>query len=118
MLFPRDVLRQATPNSLKFDGNSYLILDKKNFNPTTTKSDVRFSFKTYASNGLMFVMGTGYDYFSLEMNNGQVLFQYNLGNGPALIRSKKKYNDGKWHELTAKRVRNDGLLKMNRVSGL
>ncbi len=44
------------------------------------------------------------------MRNGKLLFQYDLGLGPAFIESPDVYNDGRWHEVQAKRHRQKGEL--------
>lgn len=67
----------------------------------------------------MFYMGQegSTDYFSIELSNGQILFQYNLGSGRAILRSDDKFNDGQWHSIEAIRVNKDGLLKVDGNTG-
>lgn len=57
----------------------------------------------------------GKQFFSLELKNGRILYQYDLGEGDAQILSKKKYNDGQWHNLEALRFEKTGLLEIDRV---
>ena len=50
---------------------------------------------------------------SIELAEGKVVFQYNLGTGVAIIKSKNAYNDGEWHSIEASRHRSSGALKVN-----
>ena len=42
-----------------------------------------------------------------------VEFRYNLGSGPAVIRTLKKISLGHWHRIQAKRWHRDGMLKLD-----
>ena len=72
------------PDGYRFSGDGYVIMGMSKFNPSRT-SPVTFDFRTYSENGLMFLMGEedvpNGDFFSIEMKNGRVLFQYDLGSG-------------------------------------
>ena len=50
------------------------------------------------------------DYLSIEMVEGHVLYQYDLGSGAAVIQSAETFNDGQWHTLLANRRNAEGLL--------
>src|SRR6218665_234837 len=101
----------------KFGGNGYVILDKELLNPSRA-SLVKFSFRTFACEGLMFLMGTpGRDFLSLALNNGKFIYQYELGSGRATIASTQRYNDGNWHEVLANRMNQDGILKVDGNTG-
>ena len=54
---------------------------------------------------------------SVELDEGQVLFQYNLGSGVAQVESSEKYNDGQWHKLSANRLAQSGLLQIDGATG-
>src|SRR6218665_4216446 len=100
-----------------FGGNGYVILAKDRFNPSKA-SLVKFSFRTFASEGLMFLMGTPRrDFLSLELNDGKVIFKYELGSGRATIASTQRYNDGNWHLVTANRMNQAGILKIDASIG-
>src|SRR6218665_1433833 len=104
-------------NGYKFGGNGYVILTKNRFNPSKA-SLVKFSFRTFVSEGLTFLMGTpGKDFLSLEFKDGKVIYQYELGSGRATIASTQRYNDGKWHLVTANRMNQDGILKVDTNTG-
>ena len=46
---------------------------------------------------------TGRDFLSVSIVNGFVEFRYNLGSGPAVLRSLKKVILGMWHSVSVKR---------------
>jgi len=114
------VLPEVQPKGFEFGGSGYIIISKGNYRPAR-QSPVKFSFRTFASDGLMFVMGTpGADFLSIEMEDGRVVGKYDLGSGTGVLRSSgpvERYNDGQWHDLYMNRIGNDGLLKIDNLSG-
>ena len=112
-----DIQSEERINGYKFGGNGYVILTKNRFNPLRA-SLVRFKFRTFASEGLMFLMGTPRrDFLSLEIKDGKVIFKYELGSGRATIASTQRYNDGNWHLVTANRMNQAGILKIDASIG-
>lgn len=102
----------------RFDGNGYAIISKKMSQLRVKNSEfiIRMNFKTLEKNGLMYLMGKNGHFLSLEMRNGQVLYQYYLGGDRVQIHSTETYNDGEWHTLEAIRQHQKGNLKIdNRV---
>jgi Laminin G domain len=97
-----------------------VIVSKGNFKPMTV-SAVRFKFRTFSPDGLMFLMGHSKDYFSIEIKEGKVISRYDLGSGSAVLssaqNSQQNYNDGKWHALYMNRRQNDGILKIDDITG-
>ncbi|ESO94906.1 hypothetical protein LOTGIDRAFT_144813 [Lottia gigantea] len=108
----RDVFKAITSNGLRFNGRGYVILSRKELRFVPAKSvDVLMKFKTYAENGLLVYMTDNKrDFLSVEIRDGQVYFQYDLGYGRATLVSGERYNDGSWHSIQASRVEKDGLL--------
>ena len=51
-------------------------------------------------------------YIALFMEAGLVVFQFDLGTGPAIMRSQHAYNDGNFHLVEVARDRKQGLLKV------
>ncbi|KAI1304937.1 Laminin subunit alpha [Halotydeus destructor] len=96
---------EATPNGLRFDGNSYVILSKgtQSFERETY---VKLSFKTYAREGLLFLVGDERKYFSIYLRQSRLYVVYELGSGYQTLVSpeNKKYNDGKWHVVDVARL--------------
>src|SRR6218665_2087546 len=112
-----DIHSEERIKGYKFGGNGYVILTKNRFNPSKA-SFVKFSFRTFAREGLMFLMGKPRrDFLSLEIKDGKVIFKYELGSGRATIASTQRYNDGKWHEVTANRMNQDGILRIDDSTG-
>ncbi|KAL9825380.1 LOW QUALITY PROTEIN: basement membrane-specific heparan sulfate proteoglycan core protein [Geothlypis trichas] len=50
------------------------------------------------------------DYVALAMIGGHLEFRYELGSGPAVLRSAEPVALGQWHWVTAERVNKDGTL--------
>lgn len=48
------------------------------------------------------------DFIALVLNNGYVEFRFELGSGPAIIRSNEPVQIGKWHTAQIRRERKDG----------
>ncbi|XP_051171945.1 laminin subunit alpha [Leptopilina boulardi] len=99
----------------RFDGNGYAIISKKMSQLRVKNSEfiIRMNFKSLEKNGLMYLMGKNGHYLSIEMRNGQVLYQYYLGGDKVQIRSTEMYNDGEWHTLEAIRQHQKGNLKID-----
>ena len=69
------------PNGYRFDGNGYVVMPKDRFDPGKSTT-VAFNFRTFAENGLLVLMGDGAQSFlSVELKDGRILFQYDLGSG-------------------------------------
>lgn len=91
-------------NSLRFKGNSYVILPRQDHN-FKDNIFISFHFKTFVKDGLMFLVGDPKTrvFFSVEMNDGKVVIKYELGSAPTIISSQKDYNDGYWHFIKVNR---------------
>ncbi|XP_017881365.1 laminin subunit alpha [Ceratina calcarata] len=114
----RDKLINLQPSTgYRFDKHGYAILSKKDFqiSPDSKKFGIKLNLKTFAEDGLIYLMGKGKQFLSLEMKNGHVLYQYDLGGGEVNLRSVRKYNDGNWHDVEALRFEKDGVLKVDGV---
>ncbi|XP_041356694.1 laminin subunit alpha-like [Gigantopelta aegis] len=115
----RDVMKSIVSNGLRFNGKGYAILSAKEVGLRPAKVvDVILKFKTYADNGLLVYMDDGVkskDFLSVEMHDGMIFFQYELGSGRAKLMSTDRYNDGEWHQIQASRSQKDGLLQVDGV---
>ena len=73
------------------------------------KFDIQLSFRTNASEGLLFWVGkegmtASSDHISLALHRGRVQFTFNLGGGEVSIKyDKRRLDDGKWHKIRARR---------------
>lgn len=113
-LFNRDVMKSVVSNGFRFNGKGYVKLSasKVNFKPAKA-SNIILRFKTYADNGLIFYMGKNRDFMSLEMKEGRVLFQFDLGGMPAKLITPRTFNDGQWHKIQAQREDQIGVLTVD-----
>jgi laminin alpha 3/5 len=97
----RDKLVNLHPSTgYRFNGNGYAVLDVRSY-PFRSKSDIKLSFKTFATEGLLFLTGKGNTFIAIELRNGKILYQYNLGWKTKNWHTTKTYNDGKWHTVEA-----------------
>ena len=57
--------------------------------------------KTTSSSGMLFYVADRRhnDFAALFMKDGHIIFKFNLGSGPARLKSPKTYNDGAWHKV-------------------
>lgn len=108
----RNILTSIVSNGFRFDGSGYVILSTKDTGwKPVVKSDVSLKFQTYAANGLIFFAGDGKrDFISIEVNNGKILYQFDLGGGRAVLESDVMVNDGKWHDVMIQRINKTGLM--------
>ncbi|XP_021350179.1 laminin subunit alpha-like isoform X1 [Mizuhopecten yessoensis] len=115
----RNVLVEEKSNGFSFNGNGYAIVSARevNFRPQQ-KATIIMHFKTYASNGLLFFMGKGRDFSSIELRDGRISFQYDLGGMPAKLMTVQTYNDGAWHKIQAARDKQTGFLRVDEEAGI
>ncbi|XP_054705507.1 basement membrane-specific heparan sulfate proteoglycan core protein isoform X3 [Grus americana] len=53
------------------------------------------------------------DFVALAMVGGHLEFRYELGSGPAVLRSAEPVTLGRWHRVTAERLHKDGTLAVD-----
>ncbi|XP_033738487.1 pikachurin-like [Pecten maximus] len=99
----------------KFLGNGYLTLPV--LKTGYKEFDIQIDFKPQANNGLLLFTAentnTKSDFFSIALVNGYVEFRYDCGTGPAILRSKVQVTMGNWNRVHARRVDNEGSLRLN-----
>ncbi|GIY52598.1 hypothetical protein CDAR_86411, partial [Caerostris darwini] len=110
----RNELAVQPSNGLRFSGAGYVILPRKR-HQFASETTIKMLFKTYAKDGLLFLIGKNNDFFALEIQDGHIILKYNLGTGLATLKSPDTYNDGKWHSLEAARFDKDAVLKVDQV---
>ncbi|KAM6928874.1 basement membrane-specific heparan sulfate proteoglycan core protein isoform 4-T4 [Lycodopsis pacificus] len=69
--------------------------------------------KVHASKKELGEHGKGKDFISLGLQNGHLVFSYQLGSGEAAILSRRTINDGRWHKVTAVRTGKDGYIQID-----
>ncbi|XP_042212496.1 laminin subunit alpha-like isoform X1 [Homarus americanus] len=101
------------PTGLRFDGNGYAALDTRNGYRFRMQFDVQMDFKTYLEDGILFIIDGGpRQYMVVAMEEGHVIFQYNLGSGVVTLKSADTYHDGEWYHVEATRHLRNGVLKI------
>ncbi|XP_054924474.1 laminin subunit alpha isoform X2 [Dermacentor andersoni] len=85
---------------LRFDGTGYAIVSKegRHFNDGIS---ISMKFRTYAREGLLFLIHSEGPFMALELRDGHVVYKFDLGSGMMQMRSNAAYNDGQWHQLRA-----------------
>ena len=109
LFFFRDV-KEVVYEGYRFTGRSYANL-KTNYN-FQTKFDIKLDFNTFKPDGLLLLMFDEKtpDFASLDIRQGHLVYQYDLGSGRAFIKSTSTFNDGKWHKVTIKRRSQEGIM--------
>lgn len=119
--FERDQLIAKEPKTTgyRFGGNGHVVLDAKPFNFKQT-SNVNFRFKAGrdSPNGLLFFVGHENHYVSLELRDGNVVFQFKMGQLSEVvdIKTSNAFNDDEWHSVDASRDKGKGGLSVDGVT--
>lgn len=58
----------------RFDGNGYAVVSSRPYR-MRERSDVQLKFKTTARDGLLFLAGKGHTFLSVELRDGNVVYQ-------------------------------------------
>ncbi|XP_054464444.1 basement membrane-specific heparan sulfate proteoglycan core protein isoform X3 [Anoplopoma fimbria] len=74
--------------------------------------------KVHASKKELGEHGKGKDFISLGLQNGHLVFSYQLGSGESDILSRRTINDGRWHKVTAVRTGKDGYIQIDGEAAL
>ena len=101
-------------DGLYFDGSGYAVLSRGRLN-LTKETYIRLKFKTFARNGLLFLIGHERDFLALEIRDGLVSFKYELGSGPYALITNETFNDGNWHSILANRFEKEGAISVDGV---
>ncbi|KPP66555.1 laminin subunit alpha-2-like, partial [Scleropages formosus] len=89
----------------QFDGEGYAAVSRPTrWNPNI--STVTFKFRTFSTDALLMYFATKdlKDFMSAELSDGRLKVSYDLGSGPAVVTSVKRYNDGRWKSFTMARM--------------
>uniref|UniRef100_T1J097 Laminin subunit alpha n=1 Tax=Strigamia maritima TaxID=126957 RepID=T1J097_STRMM len=110
----RDSLVIVTPSSaLRFDGSGYTIMKRRSVDRFAQRVEIVLQFKTYAREGLLFLIGKEADYFAIELRDGRIVFQFELGSGVLSLKSNDVLNDGEWHSVQASRIKREARLMID-----
>jgi len=107
------------PRGLRFGGNGFAAMNTRGENAFhfMDKFDISFQFKTFASNGLLYMLKQSTsEYLAISMVGGHVQFQLNLGSGATVLTTPERYNDGTWRRVEAAREGRQAILKVDNLA--
>uniref|UniRef100_A0A3Q4BDR2 Uncharacterized protein n=1 Tax=Mola mola TaxID=94237 RepID=A0A3Q4BDR2_MOLML len=104
----------------QFIGRSYLTYDSRDIlkRVSGSRTNLFMRFKSTAKDGLLLWRGDSpmrpnSDFLSMGLQDGALIFSYNLGSGPASIAVNGTFTDGKWHRVKAVRDGQSGKLTVD-----
>uniref|UniRef100_A0A8C7RFE8 EGF like, fibronectin type III and laminin G domains n=1 Tax=Oncorhynchus mykiss TaxID=8022 RepID=A0A8C7RFE8_ONCMY len=102
-------LTEATETP-QFIGRSYLVYNNKDILKRVSgcRTHVLLRFRSSAQDGLLLWRGhtpvrANSDFVSLGLEDGALIFSYNLGSGVAIVMVNGTFSDGQWHRVKAVR---------------
>ncbi|KAE8286697.1 Laminin subunit alpha-2 [Larimichthys crocea] len=96
--------RSNVEGTVQLDGEGYAAVGRPTrWNPNV--STVTFKFRTFSSEALLMYLATDdmKDFMSLELSEGKVKMNFDLGSGVGSAISENRHNDGHWKSLTMAR---------------
>ncbi|XP_060763534.1 pikachurin [Neoarius graeffei] len=104
----------------QFTGRSYLTYDSQEILKRVSglRTSVFLRFKSSSKDGLLLWRGENpgqahTDYLSLGLQNGTLIFSYDLGSGAVFVVVNGAFSDGKWHRVKAVRDGQSGKLTVD-----
>uniref|UniRef100_A0A8D3DE99 Pikachurin n=1 Tax=Scophthalmus maximus TaxID=52904 RepID=A0A8D3DE99_SCOMX len=104
----------------QFIGRSYLTYDNRDIvkRVSGSRTNLFMRFKSTAQDGLLLWRGDSpmrpnSDFLSMGLQDGALIFSYNLGSGVANIVVNGTFSDGKWHRVKAVRDGQSGKLTVD-----
>ncbi|CAH1391978.1 unnamed protein product [Nezara viridula] len=105
-------IRKIGEAGCRFNGDGFISIGSQPYKLDTT-TEIVLRFNTYASEGLLFLAPGLSSFISIELREGRILYQFDLGSGPLMLFTSKTFNDGKWHSIEVTRVDKKGNLKVD-----
>ncbi|XP_028295898.1 laminin subunit alpha-2 isoform X3 [Gouania willdenowi] len=96
--------RSDGEGTVQLDGEGYAAVGRPTrWNPNI--STITFKFRTFSSEALLMYLATEdlKDFMSLELSEGKVKVNFDLGSGTSSAVSASRHNDGHWKSLTMAR---------------
>uniref|UniRef100_A0A8C9XXG1 Laminin subunit alpha-2 n=1 Tax=Sander lucioperca TaxID=283035 RepID=A0A8C9XXG1_SANLU len=96
--------------TVQLDGEGYAAVGRPTrWNPNV--STVTFKFRTFSSESLLMYLATEdmKDFMSLELSEGKVKVNFDLGSGVGSAISANRHNDGQWKSITMSRNKKQGM---------
>ncbi|XP_029979690.1 laminin subunit alpha-1 [Sphaeramia orbicularis] len=102
---------QAEETSFHFDGSGFSLVQKP---LRATSTSIVLLFKTLSPSGLLLYLASNNtrDFLSIELVEGRVRLTFDLGSGPLILTSSRKYNTGVWYKITLQRNKRKGYLSI------
>uniref|UniRef100_A0A3Q3N9Y2 Laminin subunit alpha-1 n=1 Tax=Mastacembelus armatus TaxID=205130 RepID=A0A3Q3N9Y2_9TELE len=102
---------QMEATSFHFDGSGFSLVQKS---LRATSTSIVLLFKTLSPGGLLLYLASNNtrDFLSLELVEGHVRLTFDLGSGPLILTSSRKYNTGMWYKITLQRNKRKGYLSI------
>ncbi|GAA6098966.1 pikachurin [Tachysurus ichikawai] len=104
----------------QFMGRSYLTYDSQEIlqRLSGSRTSVFLRFKSFSKDGLLLWIGenlsqTHTDYLSIGLQDGALIFSYDLGSGAVFVVVNGTFSDGKWHRVKAVREGQSGKLTVD-----
>uniref|UniRef100_A0A671PX75 Pikachurin-like n=1 Tax=Sinocyclocheilus anshuiensis TaxID=1608454 RepID=A0A671PX75_9TELE len=104
----------------QFTGRSYLTYDNRDIlkRVSGSRTNMFMRFKSTSKDGLLLWRGdspmrANSDYLSLGLQDGALIFSYNLGSGAGTVVINGTFSDGKWHRVKAVRDGQSGKLTVD-----
>ncbi|XP_026264666.2 laminin subunit alpha-1 [Urocitellus parryii] len=100
---------QNEDSSFHFDGSGYSVVEKT---LRATVTQIIMLFSTFSPNGLLLYLASNgtKDFLSIELVQGRVKVAVDLGSGPLVLMTDRRYNNGSWYKIAFQRNRKQGLL--------
>ncbi|MBZ3888985.1 Laminin subunit alpha-1 [Sciurus carolinensis] len=100
---------QNEDSSFHFDGSGYSVVEKT---LRATVTQIIMLFSTFSPNGLLLYLASNgtKDFLSIELVQGRVKVAVDLGSGPLVLMTDRRYNNGTWYKIAFQRNRKQGLL--------
>ncbi|KAM4616582.1 pikachurin [Polymixia lowei] len=104
----------------QFIGRSYLTYDNRDIlkRVSGARNNLFMHFKSTAKDGLLLWRGdspmrANSDFLSMGLQDGALIFSYNLGSGMTNVIVNGSFNDGRWHRVKAVRDGQSGKLTVD-----
>ncbi|XP_061757838.1 pikachurin isoform X1 [Nerophis ophidion] len=104
----------------QFTGRSYLSYDNRDIlkRVSGSRNNLFMRFKSTSGDGLLLWRGdtpmrANSDFLSMGLQDGVLIFSYNLGSGPTNIVVNGTFSDGRWHRVKAVRDGQSGKLTVD-----
>uniref|UniRef100_A0A3P8WGE8 Laminin subunit alpha-1 n=1 Tax=Cynoglossus semilaevis TaxID=244447 RepID=A0A3P8WGE8_CYNSE len=102
---------QMEETAFHFDGSGYSVVHKS---LRATSTSIVLLFKTLSPGGLLLYLASNNtrDFLSIELVEGHVRLNFDLGSGVLTLTSNRKYNRNTWYKITLQRNKRKGYMSI------